>query len=144
MLWSISTLCNDASIINRKLYWFRILVPKKLCQIYSIFYKHLRIEPSNLRKKNKWTIICDRRTIKFDIGTAQCNNGIIKFEKQIKEPLNVTKELSNVMLELHNMRMEASNIRKKVREQPNVRKELSHVMLKLHNVKMKLSNVRKK
>ena len=90
MLWSISTLCNDARVINRKLYWFRILVPKKLCQIYSILCKHLIMEPSNLRK-NKGTIICDRRTVKFDIGTVQCDNGTIKFEKQIKEPLNVTK-----------------------------------------------------
>ena len=48
------------------------------------------MEPSNLRK-NKWTTICDRRTIKFDIRTAQCDNETIKFEKQINEPLNVTK-----------------------------------------------------
>ena len=48
------------------------------------------------------------------------------------------------MLELHNVKMEPSNVRKKVKELPNVRKELSHVMLELHNVKMKSSNVRKK
>ena len=42
------------------------------------------MEPSNLRKNNK-------KIVKFDIGTTQCNNGTIKFEKQIKEPLNVTK-----------------------------------------------------
>ena len=33
--------------------------------------------------------------------------------KKIREPPNVTKELSNVMLELHNVGMEASNVRKK-------------------------------
>ena len=33
--------------------------------------------------------------------------------KKIKEPLYVTKELSNVMLELHNMIIEPSNVRKK-------------------------------
>ena len=54
------------------------------------------------------------------------------------------KELSYVMLKLHNVRMEPSNIRKKVREPSNVRKELSHVMLELHNVRMKPSNVRMK
>ena len=54
------------------------------------------------------------------------------------------KELSHLMLELHNVRMEPSNVRKKVREPPNVRKELSHVMLELHNVRMEPSNVRKK
>ena len=64
-------------------------------------------------------------------------------KKRVKEPLNVTKELSHVMLELHNV-MKPSNVIKKVREPPNVTKELSHVMLELHNVMMKQSNVRKK
>ena len=54
------------------------------------------------------------------------------------------KELSHVILELHNVRMEPSNMRKKVREPPNVRKELLHVMLELHNVRIELSSVRKK
>ena len=56
----------------------------------------------------------------------------------------MTKELSYVILEPHNMRMEQSNVRKKVREPPNVKKKLSHVMLELHNVRMEPSNVRKK
>ena len=56
----------------------------------------------------------------------------------------MTKELSRVMLELHNLRMEPSNVRKKVREPKNMRKELSHVILELHNVRMEPSNVRKK
>ena len=51
--------------------------------------------------------------VKFDIRTAQSNNGTIKFEKKIKELLNVIKELSNVMLELHNVRIERSSVRKK-------------------------------
>ena len=55
----------------------------------------------------------------------------------------MTKVLSNVMLEVHNVRMEPSNMRKKIKEPPNVIKELSHVKLKLHNVRMKPSNVRK-
>ena len=55
----------------------------------------------------------------------------------------MTKELSYVMLKPHNVRMEPSNVRKKVREPPNVRKELSHVMLELHNVRMRQLNVRK-
>ena len=54
------------------------------------------------------------------------------------------KKLSHVILELHNVRMEPSNVRKKVREPSNMRKELSHVMLELHNVRMESSNVRKK
>ena len=46
------------------------------------------------------------------------------------------------MLELYNVRIESSNVRKKIREPPNVTKELSHVMLELYNVRMKSSNVR--
>ena len=56
----------------------------------------------------------------------------------------MTKELLHVILELHNVKMEPSNLRKKVREPSNVRKESSHVMLKLHNVRIKSSNMRKK
>ena len=56
----------------------------------------------------------------------------------------MTKKLSYVMLEPHNVRMEPSDVEKKVKEPPNVRKELSHVILELHNVRMKPSNVRKK
>ena len=33
--------------------------------------------------------------------------------KNVREPLNVRKELSHVMLKLHNVRMELSNMRKK-------------------------------
>ena len=56
----------------------------------------------------------------------------------------MTKKLSYVMLEPHDVRMEPSNVRKKVRELPNVRKELSHVTLELHNVRMEPSSVKKK
>ena len=54
------------------------------------------------------------------------------------------KELSHLILELHNVRMEPSNVRKKIKEPPNVTKELTLVMLELHNMRMELSNVRKK
>ena len=73
-----------------------------------------------------------------------CENGIVKCEKKVREPPNMTKELSYVMLEPHNVMMELSNVKKKVKEPPNVRKELSHVILELHNVRMKPSTVRKK
>ena len=65
-------------------------------------------------------------------------------KKKIKEPLYVTKELSNVILKLHNVIMEPSNVRKKIREPPNVRKKLLNVMLELHNARMELHNVRMK
>ena len=50
--------------------------------------------------------------------------------KKVREPPNVTKELSYVMLELHNVRMKPSNVRKKVMEPPNVRMVLSSVRKK--------------
>ena len=74
---------------------------------------NMTMEPSNLRKKNKGTTICDKRNDKCDIRTVQCDNGSVKCEKKIREPPNVRKELSNVMLELHNVSMELSNVRKK-------------------------------
>ena len=83
-------------------------------------------------------------TVTCDVRTAQREDGTIKYEKKLRKPLNVTKELSYVMLESHNVRIEPLNVRKKIREPPNVRKELSHVMLELHKMRMKLANVRKK
>ena len=44
------------------------------------------------------------------------------WKKKVTEPPNVTKELSHVILELHNVRIDPSNVRKKVKEPPNVRK----------------------
>ena len=83
-------------------------------------------------------------TVIYDVETAQCEDGTVKCEKKLREPPNVTKELSYVILEPHNVIIKPLNVRKKVRELPNVRKKLSHVMLELHNVRMKQSNVRKK
>ena len=97
-----------------------------------------------LEKKSKGTTQCDKRTVIYNIGTAQCEDRTVKCEQKVREPPNVTKELSYIMLELHNVRMKPSNMRKKVIKPPNVRKKLSHVMLELHNIGMKPSNVRKK
>ena len=58
------------------------------------------MEPSNLRKKYKGTTICDKRTVTCDVGTTQCEDEAVKCEKKVREPLNVTKELSHVKLEL--------------------------------------------
>ena len=59
---------------------------------------------SNVRK-NKETTKCDKSTITYDVGTAQYKDSIIKCEKKIKEPSNVTKIQLHVMLVLHNVRM---------------------------------------
>ena len=67
--------------------------------------------------------------MKCDVGTAQCEDETFKCEKKIREPPNVSIELSNV--------------RKKVIEPRNVTKELLQVMLEPHNMRMESSNVRK-
>ena len=68
---------------------------------------------SNVRKKNKGITECDKSTVIYDVDTIQCENGIIKYEKKIKVPLNVRKIRSNVMLVLPNVTIEPSNVRKK-------------------------------
>ena len=57
-------------------------------------------------EKSKGTTKCEKRTITYNVGAVQCEDKTVKYEKKIREPLNVTKELSYVMLELHNVRIE--------------------------------------
>ena len=68
--------------------------------------------PSNARKNNRITE-CDKIIVTYNVRIAQCDDEIIKCKEKIREPLNVTKELSYVTLELHNVRMKSSNMRKK-------------------------------
>ena len=105
------------------------------------------MKPSNVRKNSKGTTKCKKKTITFDIGTAQCEDGIVKYKKKkVKESPNVKKELSNVMLKLETAQCGDGTVKcdKKIRKPPNVAKELTYVMLELHNVKIEPSNVRKK
>ena len=74
---------------------------------------NVRMEPSNVRKKSKGTTKYEKKTVTRDVGIAQCEDRTIKYEKKLREPLNVTKELSYVMLKPHSVRMELSNVRKK-------------------------------
>ena len=58
-------------------------------------------ETVKCEKKNKGITICDNRMVTCDIcdfGTVQCEDETVKCEKKIREPLNVTKELSHVRL----------------------------------------------
>ena len=66
-----------------------------------------------MREKSKGTTQRKKRTVIYDVGTAQCEDKIVKCEKKVREPPNVTKELSYVMLKPHNVRMKLSNMRKK-------------------------------
>ena len=60
---------------------------------------NMTMESSNLRKKFKRTIECDKRIVKCDVGTAQYEDESVKCEKKVKEPLNVRKKLSHVVLD---------------------------------------------
>ena len=60
---------------------------------------NVRMEPSNVRKKSKETIKCEKKIITCDIKTTQYEDGTFKCEKKVREPPNMTKELSYVMLE---------------------------------------------
>ena len=90
------------------------------------------------------TTKCEKKTVTCDVGTVLFKDGIVKCEKKVREPPNVTKELSYVMLELYNVEMEPSNLRKQCRGITKCEKKMSHVMLDLHNMRIESSNVREK
>ena len=73
---------------------------------------NVRMIPSNVRK-NKGITECDKITVTCDVGIAQYEDGTIKCEKKIREPLNLRKVQSHVKLVLHNVRKVPSNVRKK-------------------------------
>ena len=75
--------------------------------------KPLNVKGKKKKQKSKGTTKCEKRTVTCNVGIAQCENKTIKCEKKVREPLNVTKELSHVILVLHNMMIEPSNVRKK-------------------------------
>ena len=75
-----------------------------------------------------------KKIVTCDVGTAQCEDETVKYEKKVREPPNVRKELSYVILKPHTVKI----------EQLNVIKELSYVILKPQNVRMELPNARKK
>ena len=70
-------------------------------------------------KKNKGTTKCDKKTVTYDKRTVTCNKKRTdtmlvllnitmepsNLRKKIKEPPNVTKELTHMILELHIVRM---------------------------------------
>ena len=98
---------------------------------------NVRIEPSSV-KKIKGTTQCDKRIVIYDVGTVKCekkSNRTTKcdkknyhmwcwnctmwgwnrqiWEKKVRKPLNVRKELLYVILEPHNVRIEPLSVRKR-------------------------------
>ena len=54
-----------------------------------------------------------QNTVTCKVSATQYEDDTIKYEKKIKELLNVTKVQSHVMLVLRNVKMVPSNVRKK-------------------------------
>ena len=79
------------------------------CDVRTTQYED---ETAKCEKKSKRTTKCEKRTVTCDIGIARCEDGTIKCEKKVREPSNVTKELSHVRLELYNV-MRNCQIKKK-------------------------------
>ena len=52
----------------------------------------MRLKPSNVRK-NKGTIECNKRTVTYDIGTAQCEDRTVKCEKKSKGTTQCDKRI---------------------------------------------------
>ena len=96
------------------------------------------------KKKKKRTIECDKSTVTYDVGTAQCEASTIKCEKKKKGTIEYDK--NTVTGDVVTAQCEDVTIKceKKIRELSNVTKVQSHVMLVLHNVRIVPSNVRKK
>ena len=70
-------------------------------------------ENRQMWEKSKGTTQREKRTVTSDVETAQCEDGTVKCKKKVREPPNVTKELSYMMLELHNVRMKPSSVWKR-------------------------------
>ena len=78
------------------------------------------MKPSNMRKKNKGTTECEKRTITCDVEATQYEDGTIKCEKKSKETTQCDKKTVicaknrvDAMLVLLNVIMEPSNLRNK-------------------------------
>ena len=70
-------------------------------------------ETVKYEEKSKGTTKCEKRIVTCDVGSAKYEDRIVKCKKKVREPPNMTKELSHVMLEQHNVRMEPVSVRKK-------------------------------
>ena len=94
-------------------------------------------------EKSKGTTKCDKRTVICDIGTAQCEDRIVKCGKKKSkgttkcEKITITCDVGTIQCMDRIVKYE-----KIVREPLNMRKELLYVMLVMHNVRMKPLSVR--
>ena len=97
----------------------------------------MRMKSLNVRKKIREPLNVTKELSKCDVGTAQCEDEIVKCEK--KKSKRTTKcEKRTFTCDVGTSQREYGTVKceKKVGEPLNVTKELSHVMLEPHNVSM--------
>ena len=58
-----------------------LYVTKKIVKC-NIGLHNAIMEPSNMKKKNKETTKCEKRIVKYDVRTAQCEDETVKCEKK--------------------------------------------------------------
>ena len=82
---------------------------------------NVRMVPSNMEKKNE-TTECDKSIVTWDVGTVQCEDGTIKYEKKNKG--NTKYDKSIITCDFGTALCEDDTIKceKKIRVQPNVAK----------------------
>ena len=69
---------------------------EKITVTYDVGTTQCEDETVKCEKKNKRTTKCEKRIVTCNVNTAQCENRTVKCEKNVREPPNLTKELSHV------------------------------------------------
>ena len=119
---------------------------------------NMTMESSNLRKKFKRTIECDKRIVKCDVGTAQYEDESVKCEKKSKrntkcEKRIVTCNVGTTQCENETVKCEKKNKGTTKCDKKNVtydkrtitcNKKRTDAMLVLLNITMEPSNLGKK
>ena len=105
---------------------------------------NVRIVPLNMRKKNKETTECDKRTVICNFCSPQCEDSTIKCKKNKGtsecDKSSITSNVNTMQYENNIIRCE----KKKIKNPPNVTKVQSYVTLVLRNARMTPSNMRNK
>ena len=72
--------CDKQLLVSKKV--TLVVSPKVKLQLDVILVlSNMIMELSNVRKK-KGIIVCDKSTVRSDVGTTQCNNRTVKCEKK--------------------------------------------------------------
>ena len=84
---------------------------------------NVRMEILNVRKNSKGTIKCEKKTVTFDVGTAQYEDRTVKCEKKSKGTTKCEKNIVTCDVETTQCEDRTVKCEKKVRKPSNVTKE---------------------